>query len=118
MLGCEGGRFWGGSISDSRGVMTAETGTYRWMAPEVINHQLYDQKADVFSLRLFCGARDSQGPPARCSREYAPKLVELMQKGWDADPDNRLPFSAIKMELEGLLQEIQVKLKTAGTLCN
>ncbi|CAI9260616.1 unnamed protein product [Lactuca saligna] len=25
--------------------MTAETGTYRWMAPEVINHQQYDEKA-------------------------------------------------------------------------
>ncbi|GKV53651.1 hypothetical protein SLEP1_g60168 [Rubroshorea leprosula] len=32
--------------------MTAETGTYRWMAPEVINHQQYDQKADVFSFAI------------------------------------------------------------------
>ncbi|MCL7039707.1 hypothetical protein MKW94_005497, partial [Papaver nudicaule] len=34
------------------GEMTAETGTYRWMAPEVINHQPYDQKADVFSFAI------------------------------------------------------------------
>ncbi|KAI3408099.1 uncharacterized protein J3R85_020430 [Psidium guajava] len=34
------------------GVMTAETGTYRWMAPEVINHQRYDEKADVFSFAV------------------------------------------------------------------
>ncbi|KAK6131440.1 hypothetical protein DH2020_034820 [Rehmannia glutinosa] len=34
------------------GVMTAETGTYRWMAPEVINHQPYDHKADVFSFAI------------------------------------------------------------------
>ncbi|KAJ6730608.1 SERINE/THREONINE-PROTEIN KINASE TNNI3K-RELATED [Salix viminalis] len=34
------------------GVMTAETGTYRWMAPEVINHLPYDQKADVFSFAI------------------------------------------------------------------
>ncbi|XP_022749675.1 serine/threonine-protein kinase STY46-like isoform X3 [Durio zibethinus] len=34
------------------GVMTAETGTFRWMAPEVINHQPYDQKADVFSFAI------------------------------------------------------------------
>ncbi|XP_044511908.1 serine/threonine-protein kinase STY46-like isoform X3 [Mangifera indica] len=34
------------------GVMTAETGTYRWMAPEVINHLQYDQKADVFSFAI------------------------------------------------------------------
>ncbi|KAJ0771137.1 putative dual-specificity kinase TKL-Pl-4 family [Helianthus annuus] len=30
--------------------MTAETGTYRWMAPEVIEHKPYDHKADVFSF--------------------------------------------------------------------
>lgn len=29
--------------------MTAETGTYRWMAPEVIEHRPYE-KADVFSF--------------------------------------------------------------------
>ncbi|CAH1413794.1 unnamed protein product [Lactuca virosa] len=34
------------------GVMTAETGTYRWMAPEVINHQQYDEKADVFNFAI------------------------------------------------------------------
>ncbi|MFS7912719.1 putative dual-specificity kinase TKL-Pl-4 family [Helianthus anomalus] len=107
------------------GVMTAETGTYRWMAPEVINHQLYDQKADVFSfaivlwelvtakvpyenmtpLQAALGVRKGLRPDVPVNTH--PKLVELMQKGWDADPDNRLPFSAIKMELEGLLQEIQ-----------
>ncbi|XP_052622719.1 uncharacterized protein LOC122195401 [Lactuca sativa] len=35
------------------GVMTAETGTYRWMAPEVINHQQYDEKVDVLSFVIF-----------------------------------------------------------------
>ncbi|PIA47742.1 hypothetical protein AQUCO_01400386v1 [Aquilegia coerulea] len=34
------------------GEMTAETGTYRWMAPEVINHLPYDQKVDVFSFAI------------------------------------------------------------------
>ncbi|GJN25957.1 hypothetical protein PR202_gb13847 [Eleusine coracana subsp. coracana] len=34
------------------GDMTAETGTYRWMAPEVINHKPYDYKADVFSFAV------------------------------------------------------------------
>ncbi|KAK3256272.1 hypothetical protein CYMTET_34584 [Cymbomonas tetramitiformis] len=34
-------------------VMTAETGTYRWMAPEVIEHRPYDKKADVFSYGIF-----------------------------------------------------------------
>ena len=34
------------------GHMTAETGTYRWMAPEVIEHKPYDEKADVFSFGI------------------------------------------------------------------
>ncbi|KAF5766727.1 putative dual-specificity kinase TKL-Pl-4 family [Helianthus annuus] len=33
-------------------VMTAETGTYRWMAPEVIEHKPYDHIADVFSFAI------------------------------------------------------------------
>jgi serine/threonine protein kinase len=39
-------------FQDQGGIMTAETGTYRWMAPEVINHQPYDNKADVFSFAI------------------------------------------------------------------
>ncbi|CAA6660521.1 unnamed protein product [Spirodela intermedia] len=34
------------------GEMTRETGTYRWMAPEIMNHQPYDHKADVFSFGI------------------------------------------------------------------
>jgi len=32
--------------------MTAETGTYRWMAPEVIEHKPYGEKADIFSFAV------------------------------------------------------------------
>jgi len=32
------------------GWLTAETGTYRWMAPEVICHERYSKCADVFSF--------------------------------------------------------------------
>jgi len=35
------------------GVMTAETGTYRWMAPEIITHAPYDEKADVYSYGIL-----------------------------------------------------------------
>jgi serine/threonine protein kinase len=37
-----------GSSSD----LTAETGTYRWMAPEVIRHEPYSSKADVYSFGI------------------------------------------------------------------
>ncbi|KAM3711535.1 hypothetical protein ACB098_01G116900 [Castanea mollissima] len=107
------------------GVMTAETGTYRWMAPEVINHQPYDQKADVFSfaivlwelvtakvpydtmtpLQAALGVR--QGLRPDLPKNAHPKLLELMQRCWEAVPDNRPCFSVITSELETLLQEVQ-----------
>ncbi|KAK6938291.1 Serine-threonine/tyrosine-protein kinase, catalytic domain, partial [Dillenia turbinata] len=107
------------------GVMTAETGTYRWMAPEVINHQPYDQKADVFSfgivlwelatakipydgmtpLQAALGVR--QGLRPDLPENTHPKLVSLMQRCWEATPSLRPPFSEIMVELDGLLQEVQ-----------
>nr|TKR90989.1 hypothetical protein D5086_0000227950 [Populus alba] len=39
-------------VKAQTGIMTAETGTYRWMAPEVIEHKPYDHKADVFSFGI------------------------------------------------------------------
>jgi len=33
---------------DKTGDMTAETGTYRWMAPEVIRHEPYTKAVDVY----------------------------------------------------------------------
>ena len=32
---------------------TAETGTYRWMAPEIIRHEAYSFMADVYSFALI-----------------------------------------------------------------
>ena len=32
--------------------MTAETGTYRWMAPEVLRHEHYSASADIYSWAL------------------------------------------------------------------
>ena len=34
---------------DAASDLTGETGTYIYMAPEVIRHDLYDQRADVYS---------------------------------------------------------------------
>ncbi|XP_052487226.1 serine/threonine-protein kinase STY8 isoform X2 [Gossypium raimondii] len=108
------------------GVMTAETGTYRWMAPEVINHQPYDQKADIFSfaivlwelvtakvpydtmtpLQAALGVR--QGLRPDLPENAHPKLVDLMQRCWVATPDKRPSFSEITAQLETLFEEVKV----------
>ena len=40
------------SSGSSHAEMTAETGTYRWMSPEVLEHKSYDHKADVYSFGI------------------------------------------------------------------
>lgn len=40
-----------GSVSMA-GVMTSETGTYRWMAPEMIRHDPYNEKVDIYSYGI------------------------------------------------------------------
>ncbi|KAI9098440.1 hypothetical protein K1719_025065 [Acacia pycnantha] len=114
------------------GVMTAETGTYRWMAPEVINHQPYDQKADVFSfsivlwelvtakvpydamtpLQAALGVR--QGLRPELPKQGHPKLIDLMQRCWEAIPANRPSFPEITVELENLLTEVENDSETNG----
>ncbi|KAL1533488.1 non-specific serine/threonine protein kinase [Salvia divinorum] len=111
-------------FQNNGGVMTAETGTYRWMAPEVINHQPYDQKADVFSfaivlwelvtakvpydnmtpLQAALGVR--QGLRPELPTNAHPKIKSLMQRCWEAVPSERPSFSDIRTELEALQLEV------------
>lgn len=113
------------------GVMTAETGTYRWMAPEVINHRPYDQKADVFSFAIVLwelatlklpyesmtpvqaalGVRMGKRPELPEDRH--PKLLDLMQRCWDTDPVVRPSFFDIEVQLKELLRLVQTPGETS-----
>ncbi|WOK94634.1 serine/threonine-protein kinase STY46-like isoform X4 [Canna indica] len=113
-------------FQSQEGIMTAETGTYRWMAPEIINHRPYDHKADVFSfsivlwelttsrvpydtmspLQAALGVR--QGLRPDLPENIHPRLLDLMQRCWDKDPSNRPSFQDITPELEELLQQVVV----------
>ncbi|XP_027180097.1 serine/threonine-protein kinase STY8-like isoform X1 [Coffea eugenioides] len=112
-------------VVSQTGVMTAETGTYRWMAPEVIEHKLYDHKADVFSFGIVLWellTRDipysdltplqaaigvvQQGLRPAIPKHTHPKLVELLEKCWQQDPTHRPNFSQILENLQRIAKEV------------
>lgn len=97
------------------GVMTAETGTYRWMAPEVVAHQQYDHKCDVFSYGIllwelvtggavpYAGYSPLQAAVGVVQKGLRPTipssspklLTRLMQLTWAHHPNDRPEFAQI-----------------------
>ncbi|KAJ0964043.1 hypothetical protein J5N97_029165 [Dioscorea zingiberensis] len=124
-------------VKAQSGVMTAETGTYRWMAPEVIEHKPYDHKADVFSFaivlwELLTGKLPyefitplqaavgvvQKGLRPSIPKHTHPKLTELLKKCWQQDPSLRPDFSEILEILQIIIKEIEdrPKEKSGGFL--
>ncbi|KAL9391238.1 hypothetical protein Peur_015158 [Populus x canadensis] len=111
-------------VKAQTGIMTAETGTYRWMAPEVIEHKPYDHKADVFSFgivlwELLTGKIPyeyltplqaavgvvQKGLRPTIPKNTQPKLAELLEKCWQQDPALRPDFSEIIEILQQIAKE-------------
>ncbi|KAL6639361.1 hypothetical protein ACP70R_023091 [Stipagrostis hirtigluma subsp. patula] len=116
-------------VKDQSGVMTAETGTYRWMAPEVIEHLPYDHRADVFSFgivlwELLTGKlpyedmTPLQAAVAVVQKDLRPAipadthpmLVDLLQRCWQKDPALRPTFA----EILDILNAINEVLRNLG----
>nr|PNR62499.1 hypothetical protein PHYPA_000923 [Physcomitrium patens] len=112
-------------VQAQSGIMTAETGTYRWMAPEVIEHKPYDCKADVFSFgivlwELLTGQVPyadltplqaavgvvQKGLRPTVPEKTNPKLSELLHSSWKTDPAERPSFSEITGQLEEILKQV------------
>ncbi|THU52766.1 hypothetical protein C4D60_Mb10t07390 [Musa balbisiana] len=116
--------------------MTPETGTYRWMAPEMIQHRPYNQKVDVYSFgivlwELITGmlpfqnmsavqaafAVVNKGVRPVVPQDCLPALGEIMTRCWDADPDVRPSFSEIVRMLESAQEEIVNTVRKARFRC-
>jgi hypothetical protein len=115
----------------SKGNLTGETGTYRWMAPEVIRHENYGYPADVYSFSIMLWefltredpyyefsstdaalrvASESLRPPLPAKTPT--ELADLIKTCWSEDPTSRLDFENIVKGLtsiKGSLTEEQRK---------
>lgn len=100
--------------------MTAETGSYRWMAPEVIRHEAYDQRCDVYSFAIlawemltyripfdgmmpveaaFAVAREGKRPSI--PREWISKpIAELLRACWHQEARKRPSFGTVRQALD------------------
>lgn len=116
--------------------LTAETGTYKWMAPEVIRHEPYSSKADVYSFAIVMwellakdipykkqtpmqtaiAVAEQQLRPA-LPRHTPSKIAELIEHCWNPDPSRRPEFSAIMKVLPFVKQSLRkTDFKKAGIL--
>ena len=99
-------------------LMTGETGSYRFMAPEVYKHQPYTEKVDVYSYGMILYYLLEGKPPWAYEnglvavrkaadegdrpilpRNWDQRLQNLIQECWHEDPQVRPPFDKILKSL-------------------
>eukprot|EP00850_Spirogloea_muscicola_P008844 SM000048S16556 [mRNA] locus=s48:442986:449032:+ [translate_table: standard] len=118
--------------------MTGETGSYRYMAPEVFRHEAYHKSVDVFSFAIivqefFEGkqafkfqlpeeiaqaiAFENLRPPFK-ARTYPPGMKGLLQECWDKDPKRRPTFTQILEQLELMERKLPPPADVIQQGCN
>jgi len=95
--------------------MTAEAGSYRYMAPEVFRHEPYNEKCDVYSFAMICyyllrlkppfyhmngidAARSAAleyQRPSLSSWPLEPMLADVLRMGWAEAHTERPSFAVI-----------------------
>lgn len=105
--------------------MTGETGSYRYMAPEVFKHRKYDKTVDVFSFAMILFEMLEGDPPMSNyeayeaakyvaeghrpmfrSKGFTPELKELTEQCWAADKSKRPSFLEILKRLEKIKENL------------
>ncbi|KAI2488907.1 protein tyrosine kinase [Fragilaria crotonensis] len=107
----------GMSVANQGQELTAETGTYRYMAPEVIRHESYSSNADVYSFGILlwqlitrevpfstmtpiqAAFSVAQGRRPEIPTSTPPRLREIISACWDQDAHMRPSFIYIAMAL-------------------
>ncbi|KAF9600451.1 hypothetical protein IFM89_009366 [Coptis chinensis] len=85
-------------VQTQSGVMTAETGTYRWMAPELPYEHLTPLQAAVGVVQ--------KGLRPTVPKQTHPKLVQLLERCWQQEPTLRPDFSEIIKILQQIAKEV------------
>ena len=94
--------------------MTGETGSYRFMAPEVFRHEDYNETVDVYSYSMilfylldgkppwpYMNGLDAvrraseEGDRPTIPRHWDERLTSLLMEGWDENKAARPPFKTI-----------------------
>eukprot|EP00246_Nothoceros_aenigmaticus_P011252 TRINITY_DN2997_c0_g1_i2.p1 TRINITY_DN2997_c0_g1~~TRINITY_DN2997_c0_g1_i2.p1 ORF type:complete len:449 (+),score=57.07 TRINITY_DN2997_c0_g1_i2:63-1409(+) len=105
--------------------LTGETGSYRYMAPEVYDHAKYDNKVDLFSYAMIlfeifeghapfdnldpseaakCVAKQGLRPDFNTKVDYPPKMKELIQDCWRQVAAERPCFLDVIQRLEQMAE--------------
>ena len=121
---------------------TGETGTYLYMAPEVVRHESYDASCDVWSFGVMLDELIAGAPPYRSQRRDAamspsqiavgvadgavafetaadapPGLAAIVRKCVERDPKDRPSFAevcdALDAMLPSVLRDLEEKEKEA-----
>eukprot|EP00977_Amphora_coffeiformis_P011575 scaffold2782_cov182-Amphora_coffeaeformis.AAC.5 len=82
--------------STQGGLRTAETGTYRWMAPEVIRHEAYSETADVFSFGVVLWQLTTRELPYEDKSTFEAAAAVAMESLRPPFPD-RIPTAYKKL---------------------
>ncbi|TVU37725.1 hypothetical protein EJB05_11056, partial [Eragrostis curvula] len=104
--------------------MTGETGSYRYMAPEVFKHRKYDKKVDIFSFAMILYEMLEGDPPfsnyepyeaakyvadghrPAFRKGYSNDLKELIELCWSADINQRPSFLEILKKLDKMKENL------------